>query len=71
MKSAMLLFFFPFPKGVQILILFTLRPFLNSNPGFLDSLCVSNIGFHRKTFSLWKNKMQESNESYRSTEYEL
>ncbi|KAK7127063.1 hypothetical protein R3I94_018295 [Phoxinus phoxinus] len=58
-------------QGVQILILFTLRPLLNSNPAFLDSLRSSNIGFHRKTFSLWINKISESNESYKSTEFEL
>lgn len=67
----MLLFFFPFSKGVQIFILFSLRPLINANPAFMDSLRVSNVGFHRKTFALWKNKIPESNESYKSTDSEL
>lgn len=71
MKSAMLLFFFPFSKGVQIFILFSLRPLINANPAFMDSLRVSNISFHRQTFALWKNKIPESNERYRSTVSEL
>ncbi|XP_077081894.1 adhesion G-protein coupled receptor G7-like [Siphateles boraxobius] len=58
-------------QGVQILILFTLMPLLNSNPAFLDSLRVSNIGFHRKTFYLRETKNQRKQESYKSTEFEL
>ncbi|XP_026091924.1 adhesion G-protein coupled receptor G7-like isoform X2 [Carassius auratus] len=55
-------------QGVQIFILFTLRPFLNSNPGVLNSLHAPEIGLHKKTFFLWKNKTPESNESYKSTD---
>ncbi|XP_051764175.1 adhesion G-protein coupled receptor F1 [Ctenopharyngodon idella] len=58
-------------QGVQIFILFSLRPIINANPAFMDSLRISNVGFHRKTFALWKNKIPESNESYKSNDSEL
>lgn len=61
-------FSFSFPKGVQIFILFALRPFLNSNPAILNSLRAPEIGLHKKTFFLWKNKIPESNDSYKSTD---
>ncbi|XP_056303596.1 adhesion G-protein coupled receptor G7 [Danio aesculapii] len=54
-------------QGVQILILFTLRPVLNSHPGFLAALRPSTITFHMRTFYLWKNKTPDSHESYTST----
>uniref|UniRef100_A0A8C1PHN2 Adhesion G protein-coupled receptor G7 n=1 Tax=Cyprinus carpio TaxID=7962 RepID=A0A8C1PHN2_CYPCA len=55
-------------QGVQIFILFALRPFLNSNPAILNSLRAPEIGLHKKTFFLWKNKIPESNDSYKSTD---
>uniref|UniRef100_A0A672PT98 G-protein coupled receptors family 2 profile 2 domain-containing protein n=1 Tax=Sinocyclocheilus grahami TaxID=75366 RepID=A0A672PT98_SINGR len=55
-------------QGVQIFILFALRPFLNSNPAILNSLHAPEIGFHNKVFFLWKNKKPESNESYKTTD---
>ncbi|XP_059399491.1 adhesion G-protein coupled receptor G7 [Carassius carassius] len=55
-------------QGVQIFILFALRPFLNSNPAILNSLHAPEIGFHKKSFFLWKNKTPESNERYKSTD---
>ncbi len=58
---------FPFPKGIQIFILFALRPFLNSNPALLNSLRAPEIGFHKKSFFLWKNKMPENKEIYTPT----
>uniref|UniRef100_A0A8C1H494 Adhesion G protein-coupled receptor G7 n=1 Tax=Cyprinus carpio carpio TaxID=630221 RepID=A0A8C1H494_CYPCA len=55
-------------QGVQIFILFALRPFLNSNPAILNYLHAPEIGFHKKSFFLWKNKIPESNDSYKSTD---
>uniref|UniRef100_A0A8C2E7X5 Adhesion G protein-coupled receptor G7 n=1 Tax=Cyprinus carpio TaxID=7962 RepID=A0A8C2E7X5_CYPCA len=54
-------------QGIQIFILFALRPFLNSNPAILNSLRAPEIGFHKKSFSLRKYKMSESKETYKST----
>ncbi|XP_067271153.1 adhesion G-protein coupled receptor G7 [Pseudorasbora parva] len=57
-------------QGVQIFILFTLRPLLNSNPAVLGNLHPINIGVHREIFYLWKNKIPESNERYTPTDSE-
>ncbi|KAL1251094.1 hypothetical protein QQF64_018890 [Cirrhinus molitorella] len=56
-------------QGVQIFILFALRPFLNSNPAILNSLHSPEIGLHKKTFYLWKKKTQKNKESYQSTDH--
>ncbi|XP_050951220.1 adhesion G-protein coupled receptor G7-like [Labeo rohita] len=53
-------------QGVQIFILFTLKPFLNSNPAILNSLHAPEIGLHKKSLYLWKNNKQESIESIES-----
>nr|XP_021325139.1 adhesion G-protein coupled receptor G7 [Danio rerio] len=54
-------------QGVQILILFTLRPVLKAHPAILAALRPSAISLHRRTFYLWKNKTPDSHESYIST----
>ncbi|XP_043078366.1 adhesion G-protein coupled receptor G7-like [Puntigrus tetrazona] len=55
-------------QGLQIFILFALRPFLNSNPAILNSLHGLEIGLHKKSFFLWKNNAPEGKESYKSTD---
>lgn len=68
MESSMLLyslsFPFSFPKGIQIFILFALRPFLNSNPAILNSLRAPEIGFHKKSFFFYgKIRCQKTKKS--------